>query len=94
MGFRVEWGLTLCALKCKAFRSFQGILGGSRVIISGVISRVTVVITHTGGLIAPLRTTHEPPSRHFRGVLGFGAFELRSTQLRVLGWRFLASASG
>ena len=38
------------------------VLGGSWVVISGVISRVTIVITHIGGLITPLITTHEPPS--------------------------------
>ena len=38
------------------------LLGGSCVVISGVISRVTIVITHTKGLISPLFTTHEPPS--------------------------------
>ena len=39
------------------------LLGGSWVVISGVISRVAVLITHNGGLIAPLITTHEPPSQ-------------------------------
>ena len=34
------------------------LLGGSWV----VISRVTILITHIRGLIAPLITTHEPPS--------------------------------
>ena len=38
------------------------ILGGSWVVISGVISRVTIVITHVKGLITPLITSHEPPS--------------------------------
>ena len=28
----------------------------------GVISRVTIVITHIRGLITPLITAHEPPS--------------------------------
>ena len=41
-----------------------GILGGSWVVISGVISRVTVLITHIRGHITPLITTHEPPSKH------------------------------
>ena len=31
--------------------------------ISGVISRVSILITHIRGLITPLITTHEPPSR-------------------------------
>ena len=38
------------------------VLGGSWVVICGLISRVTIVITHIKGLITPLRTTHEPPS--------------------------------
>ena len=38
------------------------LLGGSWVVISGVISRVTILITHIRGLISPLITTHEPPS--------------------------------
>ena len=29
---------------------------------SGVISRVTIVVSHIRGLITPLITTHEPPS--------------------------------
>ena len=36
-------------------------LGGSWVVISGAISRVTVRITHIKGLIAVLITAHEPP---------------------------------
>ena len=40
----------------------RGLLGGSWVVISRVISRITMVITYIGGLIAPLITTHEPPS--------------------------------
>ena len=39
--------------------SFGALLGGSWVVISGVISRVTIVIVPIYGLIA----THEPPSR-------------------------------
>ena len=39
------------------------LLGGSWVVISGVISRVTLLITHVRGLITPLITTHEPPSK-------------------------------
>ena len=38
------------------------ILGGSWVVINGVISMVTILITHIRGLITPLITTHEPPS--------------------------------
>ena len=38
-------------------------LGGSGVVISGVISKVTIIITHVRGLITPLITTREPASR-------------------------------
>ena len=38
-------------------------LGGSWVVTSGVISRIAIVITHIRGLIIPLITAHEPPSR-------------------------------
>ena len=39
------------------------ILGGSWIVISRVISRVTIIMTHIRGLITLLITTHEPPSR-------------------------------
>ena len=42
----------------------HSILGGSWVVISRVISRVTILISHIRGLITPLLTTHEPPSSH------------------------------
>ena len=45
-----------------AFLTTQALLGGSWVVISGVISRVTIIITHIRGLITLLITTHEPPS--------------------------------
>ena len=38
------------------------VLGGSWVVISRVISRVTILTTHIRGLTTPLITTHEPPS--------------------------------
>ena len=38
------------------------LLGGSWVVIGGVISRVTIVIAQIRGLITPLITTREPPS--------------------------------
>ena len=40
----------------------EALVGGSWVVISGAISRVTVVITHIRGLRTLLITTHEPPS--------------------------------
>ena len=52
------------------FDSFMDfILGGSWVVISGVISRVTIVITQVRGPITPLITTHEPPSRGLKQAL-------------------------
>ena len=39
-----------------------GVLGGSWVVISGVINRVTIVTTRISGLMTLLLTTHEPPS--------------------------------
>ena len=44
------------------------LLWGSWVVISRVISRVTILITHIRGLVTPLITTHEPPSTFY----GFG----------------------
>ena len=41
----------------------ESLNGGSWLVINRVISRVTILITHIGGLITPLITTHEPPSR-------------------------------
>ena len=38
------------------------VLGGSWVVISGAIIRLTIVITHIKGLITLHITTHEPPS--------------------------------
>ena len=41
----------------------MGLLGGSWVVISRVISPLILVITIVTLLITPLITTHEPPSR-------------------------------
>ena len=43
-------------------RHIRILLGGSWVVISRVISRVAILITHIRGLLTPLITTHEPPS--------------------------------
>ena len=59
-GLRVE-GLRLQRVM-KGFRVQTRILGGSWVVISGGISRVTILITHIRGLITLLTTTNEPPS--------------------------------
>ena len=69
---------------CKyqaGLRRCCALLGGSWVVISGVISRVTIVITQIRGLITPLITTHEPPSR--LGRVGFefwGSTEISATE--------------
>ena len=47
----------------------MGVLGGSWLVISGVIIKVTIVITHIKGLITLLITTHEPPSSCFTLML-------------------------
>ena len=64
-------------------RGLQGLLGGSWVVISGVISRVTIVITQIRGLIAPLTTTHEPPS----GVQGLQSSGFRACEVSGSGSR-------
>ena len=53
----------------------QRVLGGSWVVLSRVITRVTILITLIRGLITPLLTTPEPPSRQTWA-------ELRSSPLR------------
>ena len=58
-------------MQCSWFRvlegfqgqSFKGILAGSSVVISGVISEVVILLTPYKGPYNPLITTHEPPSR-------------------------------
>ena len=52
-----------------------GVLGGSWVVISRAISRITIVIIHIRGLITSLITTHEPPS--IGSFFGFWAFGFR-----------------
>ena len=48
----------------KRIRTLTPLLGGSGAVISRVISRVTILITHIRGLITLLITTHEPPSTY------------------------------
>ena len=38
------------------------VLGGLWVVVSGVRSRVTILVTHIKGLITPVKPIHEPPS--------------------------------
>ena len=49
------------------------VLGGSWVVVSRVLSRVTIIIAHVGGLITPLIATHEPPSTDAFGKHGIPA---------------------
>ena len=58
------WGLAGIRKELSlGFEMQRGLLGGSWVVISGIISGVTINITHITGLVTPLITTHEPPSR-------------------------------
>ena len=54
-------------------------LGGSCVVISRVIRRVTMIMTHIRGLISH---THEPPSTPRSRMQGCG-FRIEGCQLRV-----------
>ena len=49
------------------------VLGGSWVVISGVVSPLSKVISIVRGLITPLITTHEPPSGAFWQQHGFSS---------------------
>ena len=57
LGHPIDRGL----IAKSSFRS--SVLGGSWVVVSGVVGRLSKVIAHIRGLITPLITTHEPPSR-------------------------------
>ena len=60
------------------------VLGGSWVVIKGAISRVTIIITHIRGLITPVITAHEPPSKAFTSELSrfsVGGLHLSSCHL-------------
>ena len=62
-------------------------LGGSWVVISRVISKATIIITHNRGLITPLITTHEPPSSVRKGsfLLAWMSLRLAYGSSRKLG---------
>ena len=54
-----------CAADCgqlQARATNRAPLGGSWVVISRVISRLTILTAHIRGRITPRKTTHEPPS--------------------------------
>ena len=61
-----DMAATRCLRERLAALCLSAVLGGSWAVISRVISRVTILITHIRGLITPLMTTHEPPSRVLR----------------------------
>ena len=66
LSFELSTKRPRCLARLIPWRCFVNpnrILGGSWVVISGVISRVTIVISPIRGLITILITTHEPPSR-------------------------------
>ena len=54
----------------------EALLGGSWVLTSRVISRVTILVTHIRGLITLLITTPEPPSTRSPKGLRDGSFLL------------------
>ena len=55
--------------KCRIAQHYLEVHG---YYISGVKSRVTIVLTHIEGLITPLTTTHEPPSKRKARKFGQG----------------------
>ena len=62
------------------------LLGGSWVVISRVVSRVTILITHTRGLTTPLITNPEPSSRSPKVCLS-AFWRLGSLGFWVVGFR-------
>ena len=54
---------------------------GFRVVISGIMSGVTILITPIRGLLAPLITTHEPPQIPHRPSAGHGRQEDKQSAL-------------
>ena len=52
------------------------VLGGSGVVISRVISRVTILINHIRGLTSLLIATPEPPSSRSRRTATLGAIHV------------------
>ena len=67
------------------------VLGSSWVVISGVISKVAILITLIRGLITPLMTTHEPPSKV--GQISSIQLELPVVDLEVLRYQIRAELS-
>ena len=61
-----------------------GLLGSSRVVISGVISRAAIVVAHSRGLKTILITTHEPPSKRLCHRLHKLALSRRAAGVRTL----------
>ena len=70
MGFR-GLGLRVLGLQDPWKTTGFGVLRrGPWAIIGGVRSRVTIILTRIRGLITPLVTAHEPPSRVTRAHAG------------------------
>ena len=70
----------------------QTVLGGSWVVISGVLSPLIWVITIVTLLITPLITTHEPPSSAYPGISQPCRGRSRHFWLElVIAWRFMGS---
>ena len=63
-----------------ALTALRYLLGGSWVVLSGVVIRVTIAITHIKGFISLLITTHEPRGREDYSApeswfIGFGVWD-------------------
>ena len=72
----------------KTGLGFGGLLKGSWVVISVVISRVARILADNKGLITPLLTTHEPPSRVWGFMVqGFKGSGIPCSGFRVWGCR-------
>ena len=65
---------------CSLNLSFRNLEGGSWVLISRVISRVTIIITYMKGLINPLITTPKPPSSSTGRFQGQAFYTIRRLQ--------------
>ena len=69
------------------------LFGGSWVAINGVLSRVAILVSDIRGLLTPLVTTHEPPSRFWK-LRRVRANKLQASQALGSGLRFYVCKKG
>ena len=80
---QVKARLKLASIQqCRFPSSSSRILEGSWLVISGVISRITIIIAPIRGLIIPLITSREPPSKSDTLQYTFSGEPLKSAQLQ------------